>query len=189
MKKLCLFLVFLPSVLFCQESVSFRFDLPNNRPLFYEAPISFGLDLYDDDSSSDDKTEYTLSEKLELTFALIGVPLLWGGISYYVKEVVYRNNYSENWLGTAHGVIMFSFLGGMLTTGILALTDIFFVKGNYPSTVYLIGMFAGLIAGGILAFVPPFNQAFRENNFLYYSTPGFAGCISIFSLFDLWKKE
>jgi hypothetical protein len=191
MRKLFLLILFVPQVIFCEESESFKIDLFNNMSFFHEGIISSNLILLSDIPFFDEKTEKpkkTVSQKIFNSVIDIGIPLLWAGLSYGLREGTYKNDYSKNWFGTVNGVFTLSFCGALSGMFIPLLIDLFFAKGELSPFVYLIGMFTGMIAGVVLAFVPPSYYEFRENPVAYYSAPGLVGIIGTISVITIWIK-
>jgi len=191
MRKLFLLILFIPQVTFCEELTPFRIDLFNNMSFFHEEINSPNFNLLSDIPFFNEKTEKpekTVSQKILNSVIDIGIPLLWTGLSYGLREGTYKNDYSKNWFGTVNGVFTLSFCGGFLGITIPLLVDLLFTKGNMPSIVYIISMYTGIITGIVLAFVPPFYNEFRENSVAYYSAPGIVTLVCTISVISIWIK-
>jgi ankyrin repeat protein len=106
----------------------------------------------------------------------LSIPLAVGGLSIGMRERVYKDNLSQNWMGSVNGALNITMAG--MASGFLLLMplathssgswgDMF--SGLFPIVGSIIGGVAGLVAGMILAaLVPSIGRITNDYPALYY---------------------
>jgi hypothetical protein len=163
--KKILILIFLPQILFSQESQNF--NLSNEYSNFSE-------------NNDIEPKDRFLSSLFPFTVLLADVAINIG-----MREGIYKNNHQDNWWGTVNGALTLGLGGtiifGSISYGIFKITD-----GKFDEKDVIISTLLGLAGGVTMAFFPPFKQAFRENAFLYYSYPTLFGVALGYVIIDIW---
>jgi len=130
-----------------------------------------------------------LGEYLPTTFKILSWPLIVGGISVGMREGVYADNKSENFLGPVNGYLTLTasgfFLGFMIGAANFessgAWADMFgpVVEGFFGGVI-------GLIGGVIIACLPPVRRAFTDIPVLYYAPTGMSALAAGIIIFKIW---
>jgi hypothetical protein len=118
-------------------------------------------------------------------FLIIGFLVIIAVMSVVMREVVYKDNLAANWWGTVNGAISLAFACFLLGAGITyLLIEIFDDSSKYLTGVAMaVGAIIFMFVGLVIAFFPPFKQAFRISAFLYYVMPAISA-----GLFYLIRK-
>jgi len=112
------------------------------------------------------------ADNLPSIITALALPLIIGGISILMREGIYANNKSANFLGPVNGVLT---LGGSgLAIGFLIGAAGFEGSGSWsdmfgPAVNGFIGGIIGFIGGFIIACLPPVRRAFTNIPALYYA--------------------
>jgi ankyrin repeat protein len=117
-----------------------------------------------------------LSENLLPTIKLLSVPVVLGGVSYLMRNVVYKDNPSDNIMGP---------LNATLTLG-LGCSALGFFMGGGDLGAMLVGGIIGGVVGGLLADLPSVKKAFTDNPALYYTPTSLSAVVVSFVIFDIW---
>jgi ankyrin repeat protein len=129
-----------------------------------------------------EKTNETLSFKIEDTFKALCVPVVLGGLSLFMREVAFKDNPSTNIMGPINavltlgggGAVLGFFMGAGMGDGLGALLTAFF------------GGVLGGAAGIIVACMPSVYTAFTDNPVLYYSPAIISAAIASFAILKIW---
>jgi uncharacterized membrane protein len=118
------------------------------------------------------------------------VPLLVGGVSIGMREGVYKDNPSANFMGPVNGFLTLVssglFLGFLIGAssfeGSGAWADMFgpFISGS-------IGGIVGLIGGIIVACLPKVREAFKDIPVLYYAPTAISVIGVTIVIFNIWR--
>jgi hypothetical protein len=118
-------------------------------------------------------------------FINVGILAIIAIISFVMREVVYKNNLSDNWWGTALGVIIVASVCGLIGLGITSLLKF----DNWIGKAIIL-LF--VVIGAVIVFLPPLKEAFRVNAILYYFLPVLLAAICsiliFISLIDLVEE-
>ena len=167
MRIIILFL-FLPTLIYTQESIKYDFSKYT-------------------ENTENEKNE-KLSSKITTSLFFLGMAATTVGFNVWMREGVYKNNYSGNWWGTVNGALTLGLTGTVLGYGF---SSFLFVisNGKFEEKNYLLCTIIGLTVGIVSAFLPPFYQAFRENKYLYYTFPALMSAGFISGAVDVWLRK
>jgi ankyrin repeat protein len=118
-----------------------------------------------------DDFRYNITEYLPAALKYFSFPLIVGGLSIGLREGTYRNDYSQNFMGSINGVFNFT-MGGMVL-GALMLMPLA-SNGGWDFLVPIFGGFIGGMIGffgGIIlvATVPSIGRTINNNPIFYYA--------------------
>jgi hypothetical protein len=145
-----------------------------NTNHFSDYTFLHNLQTYDEYGQGVDMDENTK------TGLMIGAScLLYTTTSILMRELVYKNNYSNNWMGSVNSFITLSGIGGGLGFLLWYISN----DGHGSILTPFIFTFAGIITGVIINFtIPSVQNSFKENAFLYYTAPAVIGGLGVFGL-------
>jgi ankyrin repeat protein len=134
--------------------------------------------------AEDRKDHILYSDYFKPSMKFLGASVLIGGLSVGMREGVYKDRDSENFMGPVNSVITMGglglFLGGLTgyaignDKGLSGLADLFLWGG------------IGLIGGVIVGCLPPVQEAFRYNSVLYYSPSALLALPGTIFLLRIW---
>ena len=131
-----------------------------------------------------------VSSKLFPSIMAFSVPLLIGGVSIGMREGVYKNNNSENFMGPVNGFLTLASSG--LFLGLLIGANSFEGSGAWadmfgPFLYGMVGGIVGIIAGTVVACLPPVWKAFRDIPALYYAPTAISAVGWTIVVFNIWR--
>jgi hypothetical protein len=170
MKRLILMLLFYSSITLMANDLEYA-----NRNN-YISNYTFSLNPQDFNES---EQGVDMDENTKTGLTLGTFCLLYTTTSILMRELVYKNNYSNNWMGSVNSFITLSGIGG----GLGFLLWYFSNDGHGSIFTPFIFTFAGIIVGSIMNFaIPNVQNSFKENALLYYTSPTVIGGFGIFGL-------
>jgi ankyrin repeat protein len=127
------------------------------------------------------------SRKLFPSLMAFSVPLLIGGVSIGMREGVYKDNPSENFMGPVNGFLTLAstglFLGGF--------TGLAIAKENNAGLGGLLNVFIGgtlgLIGGIVVVCLPKVREAFKDIPVLYYAPTAISVIGVTIVIFNIWR--
>jgi hypothetical protein len=136
------------------------------------------------------ETAKDVSQRLLYSAIALSVPLLIGGVSIGMREGVYKNNPSENFMGAVNGFLTFASTG--LFLGLLIGARSFEGSGSWsdmfgPVISGIIGGIIGVIAGTVVACLPKVREAFRDIPVLYYTPTAISAVGMTIVIFNIWR--
>jgi hypothetical protein len=129
---------------------------------------------------------YNFTDGLSVALYTFGFPMIVGGLSIGMREGTYKNNPSNNFMGSFNSVLGFT-MGGMALGGLLLLP---LASGGgwdnlFPIVGGFVGGFIGFFGGIILtATMPSISRAFNNNSLLYY-TPAVVSALASLVIFSM----
>jgi len=127
-----------------------------------------------------------ISENMFASAMILGVPLVIGGLSIGMREGVYANNPSGNWMGPVNGGLTLGaagfFLGGGIGLAMVQASDMG-IAGIIP-LIFVAG--GGLAGGLLLATLPGVQSAFKQTPVLYYIPTAATAIIASVLIFTIW---
>jgi ankyrin repeat protein len=132
---------------------------------------------------------YNFTDGLTTALYTFGFSMVVSGLSIGMREGVYRNNPSNNFMGPVNSVLGFT-MGGM-ALGALILSPLA-AGGGWDNLIPIVGGFVGGfigLFGGIIitAVAPSITRAFNNNPILYYA-PSVVGTLASLLIFSLRFK-
>ena len=133
-----------------------------------------------------------LSDQIPSTIGALSLPFIVGGLSILMREAAFKGDPSNNFMGTANGVMTLGtggFFAGVLTIGVgLASSSTY--RGDMAIGAGLgeaiFGGGIGIIAGIIIACLPPVRTVFKENAALYYTPTALSALAATIIIFNIW---
>jgi len=115
--------------------------------------------------------KYIMLHSDDFTTAMwfLGASVLIGGLSVGMREGMYKDRDSENFMGSVNSVVTMGGLGLFFGGLVGYCTGADKGWGGLVDLVLFGGL--GLIGGIVVGSLPPVQKAFKENTALYYSSP------------------
>ncbi|MDR0404129.1 MAG: hypothetical protein LBH35_11155 [Treponema sp.] len=180
MKKLILVLSFYSSISLLANDLKYE-SINNNITCFSDYTFLVNPKTY-----NEPKRGVSMDEDTKKGLTIGTYCLLYTTTSILMRELVYKNNYSNNWMGSVNSFITLSGIGG----GLGFLLWYFSNNGHDSILTPFIFTFVGIIGGSIINFaIPGMQNSFKENAFLYYTAPAVIGGLGIFGLTIKIREE
>jgi hypothetical protein len=174
MKRIILILLFYSSISLTADDLEYANI--NNFNLNYFSDYTFLLNAQ---TYNEPKQGVEMDENTKTGLTIGTLSLLYTTTSILMRELVYKSNYSNNWMGSINSFITLSGIGG----GLGFLLWYFLNDGHGSILTPFIFTFTGIIAGAIINFaLPNVQNSFKENALLYYTAPTVIGGFGIFGL-------
>ena len=120
------------------------------------------------------------------TITALSLPLIVGGLSIGMREGVYADRKSENWMGPVNGVLTLGMGGLLLGGGIGVIIAVAQDAGLGGILFALAGGILGGIGGILLACRPEVQRAFTDNPALYYAPTALSVLTAGIFIYRIW---
>jgi ankyrin repeat protein len=120
-----------------------------------------------------------LNENIPPTLMYLSIPVAWGGVSYLMRNVVFKDNPSDNIMGPINAILTFGVAGAALGVTLGA-------GSVHPLFGALFGLCVGGVAGILLARLPSVSKAFNDNPGLYYTPTAVSALTVSVVILQIW---
>ena len=142
------------------------------------------LELNDEEKHKQNRKRI-IDEKLGPSFGAVCFPLAFGGLGLLMREYVYKDDTSKNFMGAVNG-------GMLLCTGFMVAG--LFIGADFGDNLEgrigggLLGGVIGTVAGIVIACLPPVRNAFNQYPVLYYTPAVLSAVYAGYKIYTIWQR-